>query len=122
MPFLTDDELQIEMNDMDFGCSTSVRIKSKNIPVNVSSYISTATVNDLGDDAWLHILEFLPDRDIVVFSNVYARIRALVQFSNILTRRQLVCFFLRKTFEECVLGVGVNVTGGTTNKKKNSYK
>ncbi|CAG8585237.1 hypothetical protein GLOIN_2v1788384 [Rhizophagus irregularis DAOM 181602=DAOM 197198] len=121
MSFLTDDELQIEMNDMDSDCSSvlsSVRIKSKNIPVNVSSYISTATVNDLGDDAWLHILEFLPDRDIVVFSNVYARIRALVQFSNILTRRQLVCFFLRKTFDECVLGVGVNVTGGTTNKRK----
>lgn len=120
MPILTDKELQKEMREMDSGCSSilsSVKVNPKNITVKDSSYVSTTTVNDLDDDAWLHIIEFLPDRDIVVLSNVYARIRTLVQFYNILTRRQLVCFFLRKTFRECLLGVGVNVIGRTDKKK-----
>ncbi|GBB94308.1 hypothetical protein RclHR1_02330006 [Rhizophagus clarus] len=119
MPVLTDKELKKEMKEMDSGCSSilsSAKVKPKNIPVKTSSYISTATVNDLDDDAWLHIIEFLPDRDIVILSSVYARIRTLVQYYNILIRRQLVCFFLRKTFQECVLGVGVNVVG-RTNKR-----
>ncbi|EXX60046.1 uncharacterized protein OCT59_020465 [Rhizophagus irregularis] len=120
MPILTDKELQKEMKEMDSGCSSilsSVKVNPKNITVKDSSYVSTTTVNDLDDDAWLHIIEFLPDRDIVVLSNVYARIRTLVQFYNILTRRQLVCFFLRKTFRECVLGVGVNAIGRIDKRK-----
>ncbi|RIA86406.1 hypothetical protein C1645_779749 [Glomus cerebriforme] len=116
MAILTDEELQKEMLEADAGSSSIIskakpRIISVDTTTSSSSYTSTATINDLDDDAWLHIIEFLPDRDIVILSSVYSRIRTLVQFYNILIRRQLVCFFLRKSFKECVLGVGVNVSG-----------
>ncbi|CAG8449547.1 14768_t:CDS:2 [Funneliformis mosseae] len=116
---LTDKELQEEIDEMNAGGSSILNVSHNVVkPRIVSKHVSTCTVNDLNDDVWLHIIGFLPDRDIMILSSVYPRIRRLVQFYNILIRRQLVCYFLRKPFTECVLGVGIRVGGGPINRRE----
>ncbi|KAF0538172.1 ubiquitin-conjugating enzyme family protein [Gigaspora margarita] len=75
-------------------------------------HLSDITVNELTDDAWLHIIEFLTDQDLFLLSEAYPRINTLICHYNILLCRQLVCYYLRKTFSEAVLGIGVRVSSG----------
>ncbi|CAI2169596.1 852_t:CDS:2 [Funneliformis geosporum] len=120
---LTNKELQEEIDVMDAGGSSILNAshnvaRPRIVSKNASENASTCTVNDLNDDVWFHIIGFLPDRDIMILSSVYPRVRRLVQFYNILTRRQLVCYYLRKPFTECILGVGVRVGRGPINRRE----
>ncbi|RIB19876.1 hypothetical protein C2G38_2244895 [Gigaspora rosea] len=101
---LTDNEI----NNQDiYGNHISSSSSLTNIN-DASIHLSDITVDELTDDAWLHIIEFLTEQEIFLLSEAYPRINTLVHHFNILLRRQLVCFYLRKTFNEAVLGIGVS--------------
>ncbi|CAG8464857.1 4861_t:CDS:1 [Acaulospora colombiana] len=98
---------QAEIEELDI-CGNPIN-STQNFDNIIPSITPNATVDKLTDDCWLHIIEFLNERDIFVLSSVYPRIHTLVHFFNILLRRQLVCFYLRKTFTESILGIGIRV-------------
>ncbi|CAG8545308.1 9891_t:CDS:2, partial [Scutellospora calospora] len=111
---LTDDE--IENQDIYGNLVSSSSLTYVNNDVSMQT--SNTTVNDLNDDAWLHILEFLTEQDIFLLSKAYPRISILVRYFNIMLRRQLVCYYLRKTFNESVLGIGVRAGYGSIEKRE----
>ncbi|CAG8537984.1 5311_t:CDS:2, partial [Scutellospora calospora] len=112
---LIDDE--IENQDI-YGNRVSSSLSPTYVNSDVSTQTSDTTVNDLNDDAWLHILEFLTDQDIFLLSKAYPRISTLVSYFNIMLRRQLVCYYLRKNFTESVLGIGVRAGYGSVEKRE----
>ncbi|CAG8512984.1 46251_t:CDS:2, partial [Gigaspora margarita] len=65
-------------------------------------------MNELTDDAWLHIIEFLTEQEIFLLSEAYPHINTLVHHFNILLCQQLVYFYLHKTFNKAILGIGVS--------------
>ncbi|KAG9286370.1 hypothetical protein G9A89_014536 [Geosiphon pyriformis] len=110
-----------ELINADFGASIievdlpSITVEkaenqSKQMPPSISKDI-------LSDDCWLHIIELLSERDIVILSEAYPRVNRIVRAYNILIRRQLICFYLRKPFQQCILGVGVHASGNNISKR-----
>ncbi|CAG8546188.1 17995_t:CDS:2, partial [Gigaspora margarita] len=106
-----------EIKDQDiYGNNLSSLSSSTNIN-DSSIHLSDTTVNELTDDAWLHIIEFLTEQEIFFLSVAYPRINILVRHYNILRRRQLVCYYLRKPFNEAILGIGVRISSGPVEKR-----
>ncbi|KAG0588248.1 hypothetical protein KC19_2G228500 [Ceratodon purpureus] len=68
------------------------------------------SLGDLDNDCWLSILDKLSDQDMHSLSRAWPPVKQLQQ--NVLIRRQLVCFYLRKTHTESVLGIGLTVPAG----------
>ncbi|XP_002960943.2 uncharacterized protein LOC9641780 [Selaginella moellendorffii] len=68
----------------------------------------------LDADCCLEIVDRLSDQDAIRLTRVYSGVKELINSENLLLRRQLVCFFLRKTFKESdtVLGIGVSCPAG----------
>jgi ubiquitin-protein ligase len=62
----------------------------------------------LDTDCWLSILDKLSDQDMHSLARAWSPVKQLQQ--NLLIRRQLVCFYLRKTHMESVLGIGLRVS------------
>ncbi|CAG8562417.1 23313_t:CDS:2, partial [Gigaspora rosea] len=107
-----------EIKDQDiYGNNLSLSSSSTNINDDDSIHLSDTTVNELTDDAWLHIIEFLKEQEIFYLSVAYPRIKTLVSHYNILRRRQLVCYYLRKPFNEAILGISVRVGSGPVEKR-----
>lgn len=65
-------------------------------------------LSKLDTDCWLSILDKLSDQDMHSLARAWAPVKQLQQ--NLLIRRQLVCFYLRKTHLESVLGIGLRVS------------
>lgn len=73
---------------------------------------ATCPLEMLVEDCWLIILDRLSDQDTVYMyasSSEYSHVKEVVKNHNLVIRRQLVCFYLRKMFTEAVLGIGLSV-------------
>ncbi|CAG8454758.1 97_t:CDS:2, partial [Diversispora eburnea] len=117
---ITPDSNEIEKFDI-YGTPYNSQNNNFNDDRKENQIIKTSIkkdVVDLNDDCWLNIIEFLNERDILVLSTAYPRINALIHHYNILLRRQLICFYLRKTFTEAILGIGVKVGSNQSVEKR----
>ncbi|CAG8582501.1 46024_t:CDS:2 [Gigaspora margarita] len=105
----TTDNSKILLFQVQIFTATIIPSSSSLTNINdASRHLSDIMVNELTDDAWLHIIEFLTDQEIFLLSEAYPRISTLVRHFNILLRRQLLCYYLRKTFNEAILGIGLS--------------
>ncbi|RUS33162.1 hypothetical protein BC938DRAFT_472807 [Jimgerdemannia flammicorona] len=68
------------------------------------------TLDRLPEDVWALIADDLPDQAIHCFCQAYPRFARIVRDYNLIIRRGLVCFYLRKPFTEAILGIGIQAT------------
>lgn len=65
------------------------------------------TLDRLPEEIWLLIANMLWDQSMFCLGKVYPRFSTIARKYNLLIRRSLVCFYLRKPFTEAVLGIGL---------------
>ena len=97
-------------NDLD------VDLRAARQPEDVgTSHYEECSLEKLDSDSWLSILDLLSDQDMHSLSRAWPPVKKLQQ--NVLTHRQLVCFYLRKMHTELVLGIGLQVEEDTCGSK-----
>lgn len=77
-------------------------------PSTPTSTPTTTPITLLNDDCLLHLIDnFLNDQEIYIMAEAYTPVRRLLKQYNTLLKRQLVCFYLRTSFQNAVLGFGI---------------
>ncbi|MCO5595647.1 hypothetical protein L7F22_049692 [Adiantum nelumboides] len=89
--------------------NVSVQSPLSSTDVSLAPPVPEVDLHVLHDHAWLIIFDYLSDQDLFNLARASHTVGDVVHRYNVILRRELVCFFTRKSFREAVLGVGVRL-------------